>query len=508
MKRPNSRSVGFGPVLPAGHVDLQGHGQVPDPFHLPAHQGLGRLELLGRNLEDDFVMHGKQHGGLHAIFPQGAIYMDHGQLDQIRGRSLDRGVDGGAFGKLAHGTIAAGDVGQLPDAAKQGAGLVGLVGRLDGAVDKCLDALVAGKIVIDIGLRHLVADIQFPGQTKGAHAVDDAEIDCLGLAAQLVGDHLGEHLEYLGGRAGVDILVLLEGLDENRILRTVGQDAQFDLGVIRREQLPAATRNEGLADFAPLFGADGDILQVGIAAAQPAGGRHGLVEGGVDAARFRMDQLQEGVGIGRFQFGQGAMAQDQGRQFMAAGQGREDFHVGGVAGLLLGFLLHRQFEFLEENGTQLLGGVDIEGLSGQGMDVAFQLLQLPGKGFGQLVQLVPVHADTRHFHFQQYRHKGHLHRVHELGQSVRFQLRDEHFIGRQGDVGILAGVGNRLFNEDLVEGDRVFAFPGNLFVADVFVAEVVQGNLIQAMGAFARIEQVRGDHRVESHTGQVHVVAA
>jgi hypothetical protein len=75
------------------------------------------------------------------FLPQGTVHIDHGQFDQVRGGALDRGVDGGAFGKLAHIAVAAGDVRQLSDTTQQGAGLPGVVGGQNGFVDKGLDAL-------------------------------------------------------------------------------------------------------------------------------------------------------------------------------------------------------------------------------------------------------------------------------------------------------------------------------------------------------------------------------
>ena len=78
----------------------------------------------------------------------------------------------------------------------------------------------------------------------------------------------------------------------------MGQDAQLDLGVIGREKLPSPARDKGFSDLASLLGADGDILQVRVAAAQPAGCGHGLVERGVDAPGLRVNQLQECIGVG------------------------------------------------------------------------------------------------------------------------------------------------------------------------------------------------------------------
>ncbi len=66
----------------------------------------------------------------------------------------------------------------------------------------------------------------------------------------------------------------------------------------------AGFRDEGAPDLASELGPDGDVLQVRIAAAQPAGSRHRLVEAGVDAAGVGIHELGQGVDVGAFQLHQ------------------------------------------------------------------------------------------------------------------------------------------------------------------------------------------------------------
>jgi hypothetical protein len=44
----------------------------------------------------------------------------------------------------------------------------------------------------------------------------------------------------------------------------VRHDAQLDLGVVGGDDAVAGPGDEGLADLAPLLGADRDVLQVGV----------------------------------------------------------------------------------------------------------------------------------------------------------------------------------------------------------------------------------------------------
>jgi hypothetical protein len=100
---PGSRGlVGLGPVFPGVHVDLQGNLQLgPDVLHGLLDQMPDRFQFVGGHLEDQFVVNREQHGGPKTLFPEGVVDADHGQLDQIRGRSLDRRVDRGSLGKAS-----------------------------------------------------------------------------------------------------------------------------------------------------------------------------------------------------------------------------------------------------------------------------------------------------------------------------------------------------------------------------------------------------------------------
>jgi hypothetical protein len=62
----------------------------------------------------------------------------------------------------------------------------------------------------------------------------------------------------------MDVEAFGKGLFQFRDVGDVRQQPQFDLAIVGADQLVALLRDEGLADAAPLFGADGNILQVGI----------------------------------------------------------------------------------------------------------------------------------------------------------------------------------------------------------------------------------------------------
>jgi hypothetical protein len=62
----------------------------------------------------------------------------------------------------------------------------------------------------------LAAVLSMPrfGQAKAAHAVDQAEVDDLGVAALLAADLVHRHAEHLGGGGAVHVQPVVEGLEQ------------------------------------------------------------------------------------------------------------------------------------------------------------------------------------------------------------------------------------------------------------------------------------------------------
>ena len=107
----------------------------------------------------------------------------------------------------------------------------------------------------------------------------------------------------------MDVVALDEGFDHVGVFAEVGHDAQLDLRVVGREEFAAVVGDEGLADLLAVLVADGDVLQIGVARAEPARGGDGLVERRMDTSRPRVDELGQGFDVGAQQLLQAAVLQ-------------------------------------------------------------------------------------------------------------------------------------------------------------------------------------------------------
>ena len=89
----------------------------------------------------------------------------------------------------------------------------------------------------------------------------------------------------------MDVGAGVEGLGHGRVPRHVGENPQFDLGIVRVTEHPPLPGPEKAAEFPAQFLPDRDVLQIGLSGGDPAGSGLGLVEGGVDPP-VRADDLE------------------------------------------------------------------------------------------------------------------------------------------------------------------------------------------------------------------------
>ena len=84
-----------------GHVARQGKGRL----HTTHNNGFNFIHLILMGVKDQLIMHLKKHFRFEPLQTEGLIHPDHGQLDHIGSRTLDRGVDGIPFRKPPDGKI-------------------------------------------------------------------------------------------------------------------------------------------------------------------------------------------------------------------------------------------------------------------------------------------------------------------------------------------------------------------------------------------------------------------
>ena len=85
----------------------------------------------------------------------------------------------------------------------------------------------------------------------------------------------------------------------------------------------------------------------------------------------------------------------------------QNFGIGGIAGFR--FLYRRQVQFLKQQFSQLLGGIDVKGLAGIGLDQSFAIGNTLRQHLTEAGQHLPVNCHTGTFHSVKNRAKRQLH---------------------------------------------------------------------------------------------------
>ena len=281
------------------------------------------------------------------------------------------------------------------------------------------------QIALDIipGLRHAHVDVL--GKGEGRNAVHDAEIHRLGGGTLGVGHLLRRDAQHLGGGGRVDILAGEERLLHGFVAGDMGQQPQFNLGVVRVHQLVPRRRHKHLPELRPQLRADGEVLEVGLRGGEAPGGGDGVLEGGVDAPIVG-DDLGQPVHIGALELGKLAVVHDDVDDGVFSPQLFQHLHIGGIAGL--GLFHRRQAKLLEQDAPQLLGGVDVELLSRQLVDDPHIGLDAPVQHLAKGRQSPAVHQHPRPLHAGQHRTQGEVHLIVELVHAQFLQLGGERLI--------------------------------------------------------------------------------
>ena len=341
--------------------------------HLPDH-----LLLFGNvQIEQQFVVDLQDHLCSQILLLQQMLDAYHSQFDDIRGRPLDRCIDGIPFGHAPYKGVAGVDVTQITPAPHDGLGITFLPCFFNTGIHIFFYAGERVKIPVYQLFGFGAGDIQPLCQSESRDAIDDPEVGGLGMTAHLPCHLFERNIIDLCCGSGVDILAFPEGTDHILITAQMGHQTQLDLGIVGREkQMFPVSGYESFPDLpAPLFPYR-DILQVGIGRAEPARHGNGLIEFRMDTSGPGIYQPRQRLHIRGQQLADGTELQHLADNGVRMLQLHQYLFTRGVLFCLGLFGFVRDLQMLEQDLSQLFRRRNIERLPGQGIDLLFQLLQL------------------------------------------------------------------------------------------------------------------------------------
>ena len=150
----------------------------------------------------------------------------------------------------------------------------------------------------------------------------------------------------------MDVLVLFVGVDELAVSRHMGQNAQFDLGIVRVREPHSVRRNESLADLLAHLRLHGYVLKIGISRTDPARSRDRLVETRMDPSILRHEGCKT-VRVSGFELCDSPVFKDVIDDRIFRRQLFQDARRRRVAGF--GLLAAGHAQLAKEDGAQLLG---------------------------------------------------------------------------------------------------------------------------------------------------------
>ena len=220
-----------------------------------------------------------------------------------------------------------------------------------------------------------------------------------------------------------------------------GDDAKLYLRVVGgKQRVVVVAGDEGFADLASALGADGYVLQVGIAGAESSGSCNCLIENGMQTAVGGRDEFWERVEVGTYQLGERAVVQNQRHYGVFGGEFLQHVLGGGV---LLGggtWRLVHNLQFLEKHFAELLWRVDVETASGVLIYLVFNVVQLFLQRLGILSQVVGVDTHALALHAQKHIDERKLHIAEKFFVVCLRKFLFKKRIGQQKHLRRLTGV--------------------------------------------------------------------
>ena len=449
-------------------------------------------------------MHLHDHFGLAFFIIQYFQHGVHAELDQIGCRALHGRIDGGALRSTAARAVGRIDLGQIQATAKHGFNKAFGFGAELGLVHVLLHAGVALKITVNVSRSRLGFNLQIARQTKTAHAVNQPEVDDLGIAALLTADLAHRHAKHLGSGSAVHVHAIGECLEQGFVTADVGHDAQLDLRVISAGNHTARRGDKSFTDTATFRCFHRNVLQIRVVARQTARDRHGLRVMRVNTAGFWVGQLGEFVGVGSLELGKPSVLQDFGGQRVVFCQLFQHLFVRGRRATWR-FFDHWQAQFGEENLANLLGTAQIERLARQSMGIGLQLQDAHAQFTTLFGKDRPVNQHAVALDAVQAFAAVDFELIDKAQLVMGCQLRPQHLVHAQGLVGVFTGVSRRLVNVHLVELDLVRALAAQIFKRGAAALQVPVGKARQPVRLvdFQHVALQHGVVRITLHLNAV-----
>ena len=305
-----------------------------------------------------------------------------------------------------------------------------------------MDARIRLEILLDIGLCLFPADTEILSESERADAVDNSEVDRLGISSLQRCYLVKWHMEYFRCCHTVDILRLTVRLDQVFIARHMGQHTEFDLGIVGIQKDTARLWHEGFPDQTAELHPHRNVLQIRIGTADAAGRGDGLVKCRMDSSIFPDHGLQT-VGVRRFQFGKLAVLQNIGNEFVIRCELFE--HIGGGGITRLGLFAARKLQLFKQNHTELFRGIDIELLTGLLVDLCFQLSDPLGQLGSVNRKCFFFCGDSLRFHLTERKHQRNLHIPVQIPHALLLQQLFHVFLRGKYGIRLMACIRLLLF---------------------------------------------------------------
>ena len=167
------------------------------------------------------------------------------------------------------------------------------------------------------------------------------------------------------------VVASIESLNHVLISTQMSHNSKLYLGVVGREKDFSRLGNKGLTNFATIFAAHGDILQVRIGRTEASRGRNGLIERGMDVSCGRIDEFWKGFNVGGKKLFESAIIQYLLHDRMFRMEIAQHLLAGGILPALGLLDLFREFQFAEKHFSHLSWRVDSEFVSRQFVDILF-----------------------------------------------------------------------------------------------------------------------------------------